>query len=63
LTISDGNEFDKKTSAVPPSLIDFAHATMITNDDLFSKPSAQYAHGDAEAAAAACIDASEDRRE
>jgi hypothetical protein len=48
LTISDGSEFDKKTRAVPPSLIDFALATIITNDELLSSPRAQKAHGDAE---------------
>jgi len=63
LTISDGSEFDKKTSAVPPSLIDFAHATMITNDALFSTPRAQKAHGDGDAEDAGADEVASDKGE
>lgn len=46
MTSSEGKEFDRKTNAVPPSLIDFALADMMTYDELFSTPSAQKAQGD-----------------
>lgn len=37
----EGRVFIIKTNAVPPSLIDFAPAIMITKEELFSSPISQ----------------------